>query len=99
MEETFKKTHCFFLFQDEVVGTKEEAIERCAYHIKQMSACKPMAWHATKLQTREASINRLKMNRMQNVNDFVALVTQDHLQKDLGAYIASLSGGGGGKKS
>jgi len=82
---------------DEVVGTKEEAIERCAYHIKQMSACKPMAWHMTKLQTRDAFIHRLKMNRQDDVNNFVALVTQDHLQKDLGAYIASLSGGGGKK--
>ena len=61
-----------------------------------MSACKPMAWHMTKLQTRDAFIHRLKMNRQDDVNNFVALVTQDHLQKDLGAYIASLSGGGGG---
>ena len=56
-----------------------------------------MAWHATKLQTREAFIEKLKMNRISDVNNFVALVTQDHLQKDLGAYIASLSGGGGKK--
>ena len=56
-----------------------------------------MAWHMTKLQNRDAFIHRLKMNRQDDVNNFVALVTQDHLQKDLGAYIASLSGGGGKK--
>ena len=56
-----------------------------------------MAWHATKLQTREAFIHKLKKSRVEDVNNFVALVTQDHLQKDLGAYIASLSGGGGKK--
>ena len=78
---------------DVIVPTKEAAIEQCTQVIKEMSACKPKAWYLTKLNTRQAYIQRLKLNRQQDIDNFVALVSQDQLQKNLGAYIALLSGG------
>jgi len=80
---------------DELVATKEEAIENCTKIVKEMAKCKPNAFHMTKLQVRQSSLERLKSKRNEDVDNFVSYIFTDALQNDLGAYLASL---GGGKK-
>ena len=80
---------------DELVSTKEEAIENCAKIVKEMAKCKPNAFHMTKLQVRQSSLERLKSKRNEDVDNFVSYIFTDAMQNDLGAYLASL---GGGKK-
>jgi len=78
---------------DEIVDDKEKAISRCAEIIKDMNKCVPRAWTMTKLAMREEPIRRLQSQRRQDVDNFVALVMEDSMQRYLDAYMASLKAG------
>ena len=79
---------------DTVEPTIDDAMQQCLRAVSEMSKCKPGAWHMTKLQLRQVPIERLKLHREKDIDNFVELVFQEKIQKDLGAYLASLSGGG-----
>lgn len=84
---------------DTIVDDKETAIAVCTKIIKDMNKCVPRAWTMTKLAMREAPITRLKSQRREDVDNFVALVMEDGMQKYLDAYMTSLKAAAAKKKS
>lgn len=49
------------------------------------------ARHLTKLQSRQALINRFQMEREADIDNAVQLIMAEKVQKALGTYLASLS--------
>lgn len=75
---------------DEVKEDASKTRERSLEMLEALSRVPPHARHESKLRMRGALIDRLRRDQKGDADDFIRFVTQDFVQKGLGAYMASL---------
>lgn len=75
---------------DEVVDTKEQAIERCSLWLQQFKKIAPDARNLTKLAFRAKTIQDLEENRADDVERFLYFVQMPKVQKGIEAYLEAL---------
>ncbi|EDW52321.1 enoyl-CoA delta isomerase 1, mitochondrial [Drosophila sechellia] len=79
---------------DEIVNTKEEALEKCAAFIGTFAKVNPLARGLTKLQFRADNIKEFEKIREKDVADFAALASSPGVQKVMGIYLENLKNKG-----
>ncbi|KAH8260145.1 hypothetical protein KR026_003774 [Drosophila bipectinata] len=72
---------------DEIVNSKDEALEKCQNFIKSFDKVNPVARSLTKMQFRAANIKEFEKNRQKDLNDFVLLASRPEVQKIMGDYL------------
>lgn len=75
---------------DEIVNSKEEALEKCLNFIGTFGKVNPLARSLTKLQFRAANIKEFEKIRQKDVEDFVSLASRPEVQKVMGDYLENL---------
>jgi len=75
---------------DELVDTKDIAIQKCVNFLDQFKKISPEARGITKQALRAADIRNLEENRDQDVELFVFAITQKKVQKGLETYLEAL---------
>ena len=75
---------------DELKEDASKTRERSIEMLGALSNIPPHARHESKLRMRGALIDRLRSDQKGDADNFIDFVTQDFVQKGLGAYMASL---------
>ncbi|XP_054743336.1 enoyl-CoA delta isomerase 1, mitochondrial-like [Anastrepha obliqua] len=75
---------------DDVANTKEEALAKCEEFIASFKQVNPYARALTKQQFRVKELQELEEQREQDLQAFIAIITQPATQKGLGLYLESL---------
>ncbi|XP_017095829.2 enoyl-CoA delta isomerase 1, mitochondrial-like [Drosophila bipectinata] len=72
---------------DEIVNSKEEALEKCENFIKSFDKVNPAARSLAKVQFREANIKAFEKNRQKDLDEFVSLASRPEVQKVIGDFM------------
>ncbi|XP_070133782.1 enoyl-CoA delta isomerase 1, mitochondrial-like [Drosophila bipectinata] len=72
---------------DEIVNSKDEALEKCQNFIESFDKVNSVARSLTKMQFRAANIKEFEKNRQKDVDDFVSLASRPEVQKIMGDYL------------
>lgn len=76
---------------DELADSKEAAMTRCKEIVGELLQTHPEARAMTKTLMRQPTIDKFNRRREADVEEVVSLLTAEKTQKNLGAYLASLS--------
>ncbi|XP_017121132.2 enoyl-CoA delta isomerase 1, mitochondrial [Drosophila elegans] len=76
---------------DEIVNSKEEALERCADFIGSFAKVNPLARGLTKLQFRADNFKEFEKIREKDLSDFIALASRPEVQRVMGIYLENLN--------
>lgn len=75
---------------DDLVSTKEEALDKCEQFFATFAKTNPFARALTKQQFRAKDLQQLEDEKTQDLEAFLFFVNQPSVQKGLGVYLESL---------